>query len=62
MCLHQSLLLGEMLINSDETGRDSLMKTLQKLCTEIEYFAEELPEDDTFNDVYKRLNEDELIK
>lgn len=51
-----------MLINSDETGRDYLMKTLQKLCVEMEFFEEDLPDDDVHNDVYKRISKEEILR
>ncbi|KRX09749.1 Armadillo-type fold [Pseudocohnilembus persalinus] len=62
LAFHQCLLLAEMLINTDEAGRDTLQKTLQELCINMEYFEADLPDDDVHNDVYKSYDKQQLIK
>lgn len=42
-----------MLINTDETGRDMLLKTLEKICVNVDFFKTELPDEDVYNDVMR---------
>lgn len=51
-----------MLINTDETGRDTLERTLEKILLNLSFFEEEIPDDEVHNDVFKSVTKEELVK
>lgn len=60
--LYQSLLISEMLLNSDEISRSSLINVLKNLLSDIKNYENELPSIDPelANDLFYSITEEEL--
>jgi len=60
---HQALLLAEMLINCDETGRNELLTILKQISLDLRNFSIKIPEfgpNSRSNDLFYPLNEEDL--